>query len=168
VKWHCTSCWKEFDEETVGRRDEGIGPTEAWGSVSVHHDWVEVCPDCGEHADEGRLPSCDNCGEELTKVEFDIEGTICQKCAEEELDEACKADMAEAKKNPLLAVARAKIAAGTFLLSTEEMAALRAWCFPQIERFGHDGFTCDACEGRESCEYIYDPYNTGGDCAPSK
>lgn len=29
-------------------------------------------------------------------------------------------------------------------------------------------FTCYTCGGATSCPYVYDPYNTGGDCLASK
>ena len=30
------------------------------------------------------------------------------------------------------------------------------------------GFTCDLCEGSETCKWAYDPYNTNGDCLGGK
>ena len=29
------------------REDWGNGITEAWGVVTNHHDWIDVCNDCG-------------------------------------------------------------------------------------------------------------------------
>lgn len=28
--------------------------------------------------------------------------------------------------------------------------------------------TCDKCPSRRECEYVYDPYNTDGDCLAEK
>lgn len=33
-----------------------------------------------------------------------------------------------------------------------------------IINFGDDTFTCDTCQRAASCEWVYDLYNTGGDC----
>lgn len=52
-------------------------------------------------------------------------------------------------------------------LTAEEIAALREWCYPDIVSHGHTEYTCDECVGRETCPYIFDPYNVGGECLPS-
>lgn len=81
--WHCLECWEEFDEETVGHRDDGIGPYEYWGMKGVDKHIVETCPHCGELASKGPLPSCEDCGETLTAKEHN-EGTRCRVCLESE------------------------------------------------------------------------------------
>lgn len=48
----------------------------------------------------------------------------------------------------------------------EDLAKFRADTlkqFPQIQRF-----TCDDCELRKNCEYVFDAYNTDDDCLLSK
>lgn len=53
-------------------------------------------------------------------------------------------------------------------LTPAEIAALREWCYDDIADMGHTEYTCDTCVGRETCPYIFDAYNTGGDCLASK
>ena len=53
-------------------------------------------------------------------------------------------------------------------LTPAEISALREWCYPDIVENGHLEYTCDQCIGRETCPYIFDAYNTGGDCLASK
>ena len=38
------------------------------------------------------------------------------------------------------------------------------------EKYGHNitEFTCDECESRFTCTYVFDPYNTDGDCLLNK
>ena len=33
-----------------------------------------------------------------------------------------------------------------------------------VVTYGDDIFTCDACSRAPLCEWVYDLYNTGGDC----
>lgn len=63
-RWHCLECQQEFDEETVGYRDDGIGAYEYWGMKGVDKHLVEVCPCCGEYVEEGPLPSDEDGGED--------------------------------------------------------------------------------------------------------
>lgn len=88
MKWHCLSCWKDFHEDELNRVDEGIGAYEYWGSRGVDHHWVAVCPDCGEYVEEGSLPGCEECGEEITQKQFDS-GKLCEACTKlKEIEEA--------------------------------------------------------------------------------
>lgn len=34
--------------------------------------------------------------------------------------------------------------------------------------FGIKTFTCDDCPAKTTCEWVYDPYNTDGDCLAEK
>lgn len=48
-------------------------------------------------------------------------------------------------------------------LTPEELAAYREWML-------REDFTCDKCQDRTHCCYVYDAYNRGksGDCLASK
>ena len=37
--------------------------------------------------------------------------------------------------------------------------------YPSVEI---NNWTCDGCDQRYTCVYVYDPYNTDGDCLASK
>jgi hypothetical protein len=49
-----------------------------------------------------------------------------------------------------------------------ELGALRVTYLPDIAEMGYDTFTCDDCCEAHCCPFVYDPYNTGGDCLRSK
>lgn len=53
-------------------------------------------------------------------------------------------------------------------LTLKEIQALRAWLYGDILAMGYTEYTCDDCKGRETCPYIFDAYNTGGDCLACK
>lgn len=89
--WYCLECWEQFDEETVGHRDDGIGSYEYWGAKGVDRHIVECCPHCEDDVTEGSLPSCDGCGEPLTKQEH-TRGVHCTSCNEDWNYEASEAD----------------------------------------------------------------------------
>ena len=46
---NCSSCEEEVE---VVAADFGIGSYEYWGAKGTHHDWREVCGQCGEEADD--------------------------------------------------------------------------------------------------------------------
>ena len=79
MRWHCLSCWEDFREDELGRVDEGIGPYEYWGSRGVDHQWVAVCPHCGEYVEEGNLPGCEECGDDITEEQYDS-NKLCEAC----------------------------------------------------------------------------------------
>ncbi len=82
-RWHCLECWEQFDEETVGHRDDGIGSYDYWGFQGTDVRIVEICPTCGYYVEKGSLPSCEDCGDTLTKEEH-IKGTRCTTCHKED------------------------------------------------------------------------------------
>ncbi len=54
------------------------------------------------------------------------------------------------------------------VLTEEELVALRAWCLPDIQERGLTAYSCDDCSRRFTCPFVFDPYNTDGDCIASK
>ncbi|MBR2118480.1 MAG: hypothetical protein IJ935_07380 [Afipia sp.] len=49
--------------------------------------------------------------------------------------------------------------------SAEELARRRSVV---ASDFDIDAFTCDDCPAKPTCEWAFDPYNTGGDCLAEK
>lgn len=49
-----------------------------------------------------------------------------------------------------------------------ELAELRALSTSHVERGPPSEFTCDGCGARYTCEYVFDWYNTDGDCLAEK
>jgi hypothetical protein len=50
--------------------------------------------------------------------------------------------------------------------SEQQLLALRSEI---ILKFNYiDKFTCDECPFKTTCEYVFDPYNTNGDCLAEK
>jgi hypothetical protein len=47
----------------------------------------------------------------------------------------------------------------------KEMADTRA---NSAAIFDIDKFTCDDCQAKRTCPYVFDPYNTDGDCLADK
>jgi hypothetical protein len=47
----------------------------------------------------------------------------------------------------------------------KEMADTRA---NSAAIFDIDKFTCDDCQAKRTCPYVFDPYNTDGDCLAEK
>jgi hypothetical protein len=53
--------------------------------------------------------------------------------------------------------------------TTEELAAVRAKIAKRFpEAFEGGPLTCDNCAADKTCPYVYDPYNTDGDCLAEK
>lgn len=76
-------CWEQFDEETVGREDIGIGGYEYGGIKGVDRHVVEVCPICKGTVEQGQLPCCEECGDPLEKLEYHNNRDLCAPCLRE-------------------------------------------------------------------------------------
>lgn len=50
-------------------------------------------------------------------------------------------------------------------MSEEQLQRLRAIAVSYTDA---QEFTCDTCAARYTCEYVFDPYNTDGDCLAEK
>ena len=52
----------------------------------------------------------------------------------------------------------------------EQLAEFRAWLLKAPDSSGepNGGFTCDECPLRRRCEWVFDSYNTDGDCIVDK
>jgi hypothetical protein len=52
-----------------------------------------------------------------------------------------------------------------------ELAKMRDDVIQHLNRIHHYediNFTCDECDQRHVCPFVYDPYNTDGDCLAEK
>lgn len=50
----------------------------------------------------------------------------------------------------------------------EQLASIRAKAVSDFADMGVDQFTCDNCPERRVCLYVFDAYNTDGDCLADK
>lgn len=50
-------------------------------------------------------------------------------------------------------------------VSDEQVAGYRR---AAVEQWGELKWTCDDCFARRTCEFVFDPYNTDGDCLAEK
>jgi hypothetical protein len=50
-------------------------------------------------------------------------------------------------------------------LTDKDLEILR---YRAVEDFSVEKFTCDDCGARRTCELVFDPYNTDGDCLAEK
>jgi len=55
-------------------------------------------------------------------------------------------------------------------LSEYQLSFARATVIEDMKGYGHDitKFTCDDCKDKTICKYVFDPYNTDGDCLAMK
>jgi hypothetical protein len=53
-------------------------------------------------------------------------------------------------------------------LSSTELANLKQATIDETFTEMDPGFTCDSCRHRPICVYVYDAYNTNGDCLAEK
>jgi hypothetical protein len=47
-------CWNCEHNVHAVRADHGIGGFEYWGSKGIHHDWRDVCSQCGEDLQDAK------------------------------------------------------------------------------------------------------------------
>lgn len=57
----------------------------------------------------------------------------------------------------------------TDIRTNEELERIREDAIKYCNKIGcSSNFTCDNCPSKLSCKYVYDPYNTNGDCLAEK